>query len=328
LSIRRFFRLSAHVQMLPVLESGEETLVGGQAVMEGVMMRTPHSYCVAVRRPDGTIVTEESPLPRLSEKYPVFRYPVLRGVGTLGQAMWLGIKALRFSANQAIAEGQREEGPKQQAELSSWVMGLNLAFSFAFFVFLYKFVPLYLTTLLEHRFPAISGRIAFNLTDGLIRIALFLGFLYMVSRWKDIRRVFEYHGAEHRVVFNYESGKPVSIENAQMFQTFHPRCGTSFLLVVMLISMAVYALLPFDGFAAKFAARIVLLPVIAGLSYEMIRFAARRRGGLMAALTAPGLWLQRITTQPPSDDQTAVAIRALQGAMELEKQQGGPLVIA
>ncbi|MBX5495603.1 MAG: DUF1385 domain-containing protein, partial [Bryobacteraceae bacterium] len=178
------------------------------------------------------------------------------------------------------------------------------------------------------RFPAISGRIAFNLTDGLIRIALFLGFLYMVSRWKDIRRVFEYHGAEHRVVFNYESGKPVSIENAQMFQTFHPRCGTSFLLVVMLISMAVYALLPFDGFAAKFAARIALLPVIAGLSYEMIRFAARRRGGLMAALTAPGLWLQRITTQPPSDDQTAVAIRALQGAMELEKQQGGPLVIA
>lgn len=328
MSIRRFFRLAAHIQMLPVLESGEETLVGGQAVMEGVMMRAPHSYCVAVRKANGEIITEESPLPKVSDKYPIFRLPVFRGVGTLGQAMWLGVKALRFSANAALEDDPSRKPDEKPQEISSWAMGLNLAFSFAFFIFLYKFVPLYLTSLLEKVYPAISGRIAFNVTDGLIRMAIFIAFLYLISRWKDIRRVFEYHGAEHKVVFNFESGQPVTVENAQRFVTWHPRCGTSFLLVVMLISMAVYTLLPFEGFAGKFISRIVLLPLITGLSYEMIRFAARRRSGLMAFLTAPGLWLQRITTQPPADDQTAVAIHALDGAMALEESQGGRAVIA
>lgn len=315
--------------MLPVLESGEETLVGGQAVMEGVMMRAPHSYCVAVRKPDGSIITEESPLPKVSEKYPIFRLPVFRGVGTLGQAMWLGVKALKFSANASLEEenAQRDPGNKP-LEVSSWVMGLNLIFSFAFFVFLYKFVPLYLTQLIQSRIPAVHNQILFNFVDGMIRIVIFLGFLYMISRWKDIHRVFEYHGAEHKVVFNYESGKPVTVENAQKFVTWHPRCGTSFLLVVMILSMLVYMLLPFEGFVAKFIARILLLPIITGLSYELIRYAAKHQGGLMSALTAPGLWLQRITTQPPADDQTAVAIQALEGAMELERRQGGQLVIA
>jgi uncharacterized protein YqhQ len=325
LSPKNFFRLAAHVQLLPVLESGEETLVGGQAVMEGVMMRAPHSYCVSVRKPDGELVTEQARLARVSEKYPIFKYPVLRGVGTLGQAMWLGVKALRFSANAALDEGG-SDGKKE--EISSWAMGLNLLFSLAFFIFLYKFVPLYLTTLLERSAPVVQNRIAFNFVDGVIRIAIFLAFLYLISRWKDIRRVFEYHGAEHKVVFNFESGKEVTVENAQRFSTLHPRCGTSFLLVVMIISMAVYTLLPFDGFVGKFLSRVFLLPVIAGLSYEMIRYAARRRGSLLATLVAPGLWLQKITTQPPADDQAAVAIHALKNAMALEKEQGGPLVIA
>ena len=141
--------------------------------------------------------------------------------------------------------------------------------------------------------------------------------------------MFEYHGAEHKVVFNFESGKPVNVENAQQFVTFHPRCGTSFLLVVMVISMLVYMRdSRVDGFMAKFTARIVLLPLITGLSYELIRFAAKRRGSFLALLTAPGLWLQRITTKPPSDEQAAVAIRALDGAMALETEQGGELVIA
>jgi len=316
--------------MLPILESGEETLVGGQAVMEGVMMRAPHSYCVAVRKPNGEIITEEKPLARMSEKYPIFKYPLLRGLGTLGQAMSLGIKALRFSANAALEdEAAKSAKPgKAPQEISSGMMALNLVFSLGFFIFLYKFVPLYLATQIGHFYPAVNGRIATNLVDGVIRIAIFLAFLYMVSRMRDIRRVFEYHGAEHKVVFNYESGKPVDIATAQTFTTFHPRCGTSFLLVVMVISMVVYSLVPVDGFAAKFASRIVLLPVIAGLSYELIRFAAKRQGGLMAMLTSPGLWLQRITTKPPSDDQAAVAIHALNGAMALEKQQGGQLVIA
>jgi uncharacterized protein YqhQ len=309
--------------MMPVLESGEETLVGGQAVIEGVMMRAPHSYSVAVRKPDGTIVTEEQPLARMSEQYPIFKLPVFRGVGTLYQAMSLGLKALRYSANKQIeAEG------KATRQLSNGAVTANLVFSLGFFIFLYKFVPLYLVTSLEKWFPALEGRILFNLADGLIRLAIFLAFLFLVSRLKDIRRVFQYHGAEHKVVFNFESGEPITVPNAQKFQTWHPRCGTSFLLVVMIMSMAVYALIPFQGFAMKFLSRIVLLPVIAGLSYEMIRFAARRRGSVLATLTAPGLWLQRITTKQPADDQTEVAIKALENAMTLERSQGGELVIA
>ncbi len=311
--------------MLPVLESGEETLVGGQAVMEGVMMRAPHSYCVAVRKPDGEIVTDEMPVPRMSEKYRFFKYPVLRGIGTLGQAMSLGIKALRFSANAALGTEATDEKPK---EISSWMLGLTLLFNLAFFIFMYKFVPLLVVTKLQNVFPVLHGRIAFNVADGLLRMAIFLAFLYIISRAKDIRRVFQYHGAEHKVVFNFESGKPVTVENAQSFVTFHPRCGTSFLLVVMVISMLVYILIPFDSFTGKLVSRIVLLPVITGLSYELIRFAAKRRGSFMATLTAPGLWLQRITTQPPSDEQTSVAIQALDRAMTLESKQGGELVIA
>jgi uncharacterized protein YqhQ len=323
-----FLRLAAHIQLMPVLESGEETLVGGQAVIEGVMMRAPHSYCVAVRKPDGEIIAEEAPVARMSEKYPLFKYPVLRGLGTLGQAMSLGIRALKFSANAALTEEEKSKGKPQQQEISSWMLTLNLLFSFAFFVFLYKFVPLLIVTKLGDWYPALQGRVAFNAADGAIRMLIFVAFLLAISRWKDIRRVFEYHGAEHKVVFNYESGRPVTVENAQAFSTFHPRCGTSFLLVVMLVSMVVYTFVPFDGFVAKLISRVALLPLIAGLSYEVIRFAARRRGSVLALITAPGLWLQRITTQPPADDQAAVAIRALDQAMRLEQKQGGELVIA
>lgn len=325
MSFRAFFRLFTHIQMLPVLESGEETLVGGQAVIEGVMMRAPHSYSVAVRKPNGEITTEEMPVPRMSERYPIFKLPVFRGVGTLFQAMKLGLKALRFSANASLDTGEAGEKPK---ELSSWAMTLNMLFSLGFFIFLYKFVPLYLTTSVQKWYPVLSGRVAFNVVDGLIRLAIFLAFLYTVSRLKDIRRVFEYHGAEHKVVFNFESGQPLTVANAQQFTTFHPRCGTSFLLVVMLISMLVYMAVPFDGFAARFVSRVALLPLIAGLSYEMIRFAAKRRASVLATITAPGLWLQRITTKPPSDEQTSVAITALERAMELEASQGGQAVIA
>ncbi len=328
-----FLRLAAHTQMLPILEGGEETLVGGQAVMEGVMMRAPHSYCVAVRRPDGQVITEEKPLPRVSEKYPIFKYPVIRGIGTLGQAMSLGVKALRFSADVAMAaeaekQGKTAEPGKKAGEIPGWAMTLNLIFSFVFFIAVYKFIPLVITTRLQQSFPELSNRIAFNLVDGVIRMIIFVAFLWGISRWADIRRVFEYHGAEHKVVFNFESGQPVNVENAQRFVTFHPRCGTSFLLVVMIVSIAVYALIPVDTFAAKMLVRVLALPLIAGLSYEMIRFAAKHRGSLLALLTAPGLWLQRITTQPPSNEQTEVAIIALEGAMKLEEQQGGELVIA
>jgi uncharacterized protein YqhQ len=316
---------------MPILETGEETtLVGGQAVMEGVMMRAPHSYCVAVRKADGEIVTEQMPLPKISDRYKIFKYPVLRGIGTLFQAMSLGMKALKFSADVSLEDVQKEEQKKgkESKELPGWVLAGNLIFSLAMFIFMYKFIPLYLATWLKGIYPALSGRIPFNLTDGLIRMMVFLVFMYGLSLLKDIRRVFEYHGAEHKVVFNFESGKPVNVANAQQFVTFHPRCGTSFLFVVIIVSIVFYTFIPFDGFVAKLVSRVALLPVITGVSYELIRFAAKRRGGLLATMTAPGLWLQRITTKPPSDEQAAVAIRALEGAMALEEQQGGQLVIA
>jgi uncharacterized protein YqhQ len=320
------------MQLMPILESGEETLVGGQAVMEGVMMRAPHSYCVAVRKATGEIVTDEQPIAKVSEKYPIFKYPVLRGLGTLGQAMNLGYRALTFSAKAALDDASTKDGAAKEgekpAEISSWMMTANLVFSLVFFIFLYKFVPLYLATQLGKVVPALSGRFATNMSDGVIRMIIFLTFLYLLSRMKDIHRVFEFHGAEHKVVFNFESRQPLTVENAQKFVTFHPRCGTSFLLVVMAISMIFYALLPFDGFLPRFLSRIALLPVITGVSYELIRYAAKRQGTVMGLLTAPGLWLQRITTQPPDDTEVAVAIHALEGAMALEAKQGGELVIA
>ncbi len=330
-----FLRLFAYFQLAPIVANGEETLVGGQAVVEGVMMRAPHSYCVAVRQASGEIITESAPLPKLSDKYPIFKVPVFRGVGTLGQALSLGMKALRFSAEHAAPPAGAKCTPEKpaakkapQGELPAWAITLHIILSLVFFIFLYKFVPLLLATELGKVAPMFQSRIPFNIADGAIRMVIFIGFLFAISLWKDIRRVFEYHGAEHRVVFNFESGKPVTVENAQTFSTFHPRCGTSFLLVVMLVSIAVYTLLPFDSFVMKFVGRIVLLPVIAGLSYEAIRYASKHRGGLMAALTAPGLWLQRITTKPPAADQTQVAITALEGAMAIEEAQGGKLVIA
>jgi uncharacterized protein YqhQ len=324
LSLRTFFRLFLHVQMLPILESGEETLVGGQAVMEGVMMRAPHSYCVAVRKPSGEIVSEEMPVSRMSEKHTWLKYPMMRGLGTLCQAMSLGMKALKFSADAALDDGVSEK-PK---EVPKWMMAVQVMLSVVFFLVVYKLIPLKLTEYLSNQAPALKGQIAFNAVDGAIRLAIFVGFLFLLSRAKDIRRVFEFHGAEHKVVFNFESGRPVNVENAQQFVTWHPRCGTSFMFVIMLISTVVYMIIPAPTFTAKLLERIILLPVITGLSYELIRFAAKRRGSFLALLTAPGLWTQRITTKSPSDDQTAVAIHALNGAMALEAKQGGELVIA
>jgi uncharacterized protein YqhQ len=313
---------------MPILESGEETLVGGQAVMEGVMMRAPHSYCVAVRKPSGEIVTEEMLLPRMSEQYRIFKLHIFRGIGTLYQAMKLGFKALNFSAAAALDNPSIPVEKRPSEKLWNGALIANLVFGLGMFVVLYKVTPLLLVTKLEKIYPVLQGRIAFNVADGVIRMAIFLAFLYALSRMKDIFRVFQYHGAEHKVVFNFESGKPVDVETAQTFTTYHPRCGTSFLFVLMLLVIPFNALIPFDGFALKLIGRIVLLPIVVGVAYELIRFAAKRRGSFLSTITAPGLWLQRITTKQPDDSQAAVAIRALEGAMALEKAQGGELVIA
>ncbi|HTM89964.1 MAG TPA: DUF1385 domain-containing protein [Terriglobales bacterium] len=325
--VRQMWRFLVAVQLLPALESGEETLVGGQAVLEGVMMRSPHAWGIAVRTPSGEITTHTEPLERLSEKHKWMGWPVVRGVITLGHAMTLGFRALKFSANAALAEAPQPENGKK-IEFSGWLAAVNVAISVGFFIFMYKFLPLVAATELKKVSPVFGEQVIFNVVDGVIRIALFLLFIWGTSLWKDIRRVYEYHGAEHKTVFAFESGDSLSIPEAQKYSTFHPRCGTSFLMTVMLISIAFYTAVPVYTFWARFAIRIALLPVIAGVSYEIIRFAAKHRGSLFALMTAPGLWLQRITTQPPADDQVECAIVALNEAMAVEAQRGGELVIA
>ena len=349
--LQNYLKFLAAVQLLPALESGEETLVGGQAVLEGVMMRSPHAWAIACRKPTGEVVTMSEPLERPAEKHKWMSWPVVRGVMTLGYAMNLGYRALRFSANVAIEDALQEEstqrpalalagqpGPatmpadpanrQKAAKLSGWLAAVNIVISVAFFIFMYKYIPLLAATELKRIDPALGGQIVFNLVDGAIRLALFLIFIWGVSLFKDIRRVYQYHGAEHKTVFAFENGEPLTTEVVQKYSTFHPRCGTSFLMTVMLISIGFYMLVPFTTFWARFASRLVLLPIIAGVSYEIIRFAAKHRGSLFAVMTAPGLWLQRITTQPPSDDQAECAIVALDKAMALEKERGGELVIA
>jgi len=355
------------VQLLPALESGEETLVGGQAVLEGVMMRSPHAWAIACRKPSGEVVTMSEPLDRPSEKHKWMAWPIVRGVMTLGYAMSLGYRALRFSANVAIedvmegevaaaqvktaavrqaqdrlssvpskrseaelstSESATTQAREKAATISGWLAAGNVIISLAFFIFMYKYLPLVAATELKKFNPALGGQVMFNLVDGAVRLILFLLFIWGVSLFPDIRRVYEYHGAEHKTVFAFENGDPLSTTAVQKYSTFHPRCGTSFLMTVMLISIGFYMLVPFTTFWARFAARIALLPVIAGVSYEIIRFAAKHRGSLFAMMTAPGLWLQRITTKPPSDEQAQCAITALDHAMTLEKDHGGELVIA
>jgi uncharacterized protein YqhQ len=329
---RQILRFLAAIQLLPALESGEETLVGGQAVLEGVMMRSPHAWGIAVRKPSGEIATHSETLERPSEKHKWMGWPLVRGVMTLGHAMSLGFRALRFSANVALdelpADPSPDGKPAKKLEVTGWMAGVNVAFSVAFFIFMYKYLPLVATTELKKVNPAFGQQLIFNLVDGLIRIAMFLLFVWGVSLWKDIRRVYEYHGAEHKTVFAFENSDPLETAAVQKYSTYHPRCGTSFLMTVMIISMVVYMFIPVHTFWARFAERIALLPLIAGVSYEIIRFAAKHRGSLFALMTAPGLWLQRITTQPPDDREVECAIVALDAAMALEKQRGGELVIA
>jgi uncharacterized protein YqhQ len=352
-SLRNFVRFLVAVQLLPALESGEETLVGGQAVLEGVMMRSPHAWAIACRKPSGEVVTLSQPLDRPSEKHKWMKWPIVRGVMTLGYAMTLGYRALRFSANVAIEdalqneaeaktatdakvmesqeakkEAAQPESREKAAAISGWLAAGNVILSLGFFIFMYKYLPLLAATELKKLNPAFGGQIVFNLVDGAVRLILFLLFIWGVSLFPDIRRVYQYHGAEHKTVFAFEDGKALETSEVQKYSTYHPRCGTSFLMTVMLISIGFYMLIPYTTFWARFASRIALLPVIAGVSYEIIRFAAKHRGSLFALMTAPGLWLQRITTQPPSDDMAQCAITALDQALVLEKQNGGELVIA
>jgi len=292
--------------------------VGGQAVIEGVMMRAPHSMAIAVRKPSGEIVVKREELTFFSEKNFFFKLPLVRGVIALMSALALGIRALHFSANQAIPE---EEGGK---EISPWTMSFTFALALSLGIVLFFLIPLFLTKWLKGIITVLStSGLLFNLVDGLIRLAIFLAYIRAISFLKEIKRVFEYHGAEHKSIFAFEAGGGLSIDQIKGFGYLHPRCGTNFLLIVMMVSILVFALIPHQlAFGYKVASRVVFIPFIAGLSYEIIRFADRRRDQRgVQFLIQPGLWLQKLTAREPSEPQIEVALRALQEVLELEKQR-------
>ena len=289
--------------------------VGGQAVIEGVMMRSPNSMAIAVRRPNGEIVVKRERLNFFSEKKFFSKLPLIRGVINLLSALVLGMKALNFSANQSLEE---------EKEVSSWTMGLTFTFALCFGIFLFFLVPLFLTKWLRFAIPMVStSGILFNLVDGIIRLMIFLAYLWTISFFKEIRRIFEYHGAEHKSIFAFEAGEALTPDRVKGFSYLHPRCGTSFLLIVMVVSILVFALIPHHlSFGYKVASRVVFIPLIAGLAYEIIRFADQKRERKnMQYFIKPGLWLQRMTAREPSEDQIEVALRALHEVLELEGHQ-------
>lgn len=291
----------------------EEVLLGGQAVLEGVMMRAPGAYAVAVRKKGGEVVTLRREVIRLSDRYPALKLPVLRGVVVLFQSLALGIRALNFSAEQVLEEDSRPE--KKSSGSLGIFFSMLLALAFALGLFFY--LPLLLTDGLTRLAPVLKGSLPFNLVEGTIRIVLFIGYILAISALADMRRVFQHHGAEHKVVSTYEAGQPLTVEYARTHSTLHPRCGTSFLLFVMVISVLTFSLVPTSAsFAVKFASRLFLLPLIAGLSFELLRSSARNRSRLIySAVVTPGMWLQRLTTREPNDDQLQVAIEALRVAL-------------
>jgi len=289
----------------------EKINIGGQAVIEGVLMRAPRSMAIAVRRPDGEIVVKRDHMVPLSERFPIVKLPLVRGAVALFSSLVIGIKALSFSANAALAEGEKEE------EITPLAMGGTMAAALLFGILLFFVLPLYLTKLLV---PIIGdSNLVFNLVDGLIRVLVFLLYVFSISRMKDIQRVFQYHGAEHKAIFAFESGETLSVENVKRHSRLHPRCGTSFLLIVMLVSILVFSLIPkLWPFYLKAVARIVLLPLIAGASYELLKWSARHeQSPLVRFLIAPGLALQKLTTREPDDDQLEVAIRSMEEAIDM-----------
>jgi uncharacterized protein YqhQ len=290
-----------------------ELLVGGQALIEGVMMRSPGAYGIAVRRPDGSMALRRGKVFPLGRKYPFLKLPVLRGVAVLFQSLFIGIQALNFSALEAGVEKPED----QKEKTSGWAVAASMALGLGLGVVVFLLVPLWLTQLAEkHVFGAMSN-LAFNLFDGLLRGIFFLTYIVAISRMKDIHRVFQYHGAEHKVVFAWEAKGPLTVDAARGQSRLHPRCGTSFLLFVLLVSIVLFALIPKAApFLVKFGGRLLLVPFIAGLSYEVLRFTAKKADSpVFAFLVAPGLMLQKITTQEPTDDMLAVAIAALEEAL-------------
>ena len=287
-------------------------LVGGQAVIEGVMMRVPGAYGPAVREPNGKIHVDRKKFIALGEKSLIWKQPILRGMAGLYESMKMGMETLHWSADIAMPD----EKNKPKSRISDFFSSL---FAIALAISLFMIAPMWLTTNL---LPVEKDAILFNLASGFIRIFFFILYLFLISRMNDVKRLFQYHGAEHRVVYNFESGKKISVKNAQLFPTQHPRCGTSFMFIVLLSAIIVFSII--DSFIMMFTGNITLvsrllfhlpmIPIVAGISYELIKISSRNDNLFFRILRTPGLWLQNITTRQPDDDMVEVAIHAIEKA--------------
>lgn len=281
---------------------GEQFRYGGQAVIEGVMMRGPESMAIAVRRPDGEITVHEEMVQSVTERFPVLRLPILRGMVALVESLSMGISSLMYSANQSVPDD--EQLTKGEMTLTTMV-GVVLA------VVIFVVLPTLVTHWVKGWAP---GSLVVNLVEGLMRFGLFIAYLVGISLMKEIQRVFQYHGAEHKVINTYEAGDPLTVEYARRHSREHKRCGTSFLLYVVVISIVVFSFVNIDNVWLRIISRIALLPLVAGISYEVIRFLGRHDNKLTLVISRPGMWLQGLTTREPDDSQLEVAIAALQRA--------------
>lgn len=280
--------------------------IGGQAVIEGVMMRGPSLIATAVREPSGEIIVKTEPFTPISDRYPILKKPMLRGVVALIESLVQGMKSLSFSAQAA-----GEEGEELSNKEIAMTMVVALGLSIALFVVIPTFAAKYIHS-------AIADPVLLNLMEGILRFAIFLAYIMAISRMKDIHRVFEYHGAEHKTIHAYEAGVPLDVEHVRKYSTLHPRCGTNFLLIVMVVSIIMFAFLGWPDLWIRIVSRIILMPVVAGLAYEMIRFAGKSEAEWVKVAVGPGLLLQKLTTREPSDDQLEVAIKALEAVRPAE----------
>ncbi len=286
---------------------------GGQAVIEGVMMRGKKKMAVAVRRTPEEIVYDLQTVSTISERFRFLGLPFIRGIVSLIESMILGIKTLTYSANQVV------EGEEEGETLSNWELGLSVAFALVAGTALFALLPVGLAHLLKEYVP---GYVLQNLLEGVFRVLIFLAYVVAISFMEDIQRVFQYHGAEHKTIFTYEAGEELTPENARKYSTLHPRCGTSFLLFVMVISIFVFSLTGETGLWMRLLSRILLLPVVAGVSYEFLKLTAKYQHiGIMKMLSMPGMWLQKLTTREPDDSQLAVAIYALEKVLAAEREE-------
>jgi uncharacterized protein YqhQ len=295
-------------ETVPALSAQRDAPVGGQAVLEGVMMRGVSTWAVGVRKPDGEVGVQSFPLVSWTKRHRVLRWPVIRGVVALVESLKLGFKALNMSANAQLGEDE------EPISGGMWAGTMLVALLFA--VGLFFVVPVGLTSLFKDR---LGSATLFWVVEGALRTAIFLGYIWLLSRVRDLRRVLEYHGAEHKTISCFEAGEPLTPENAQRYTRLHPRCGTSFLLIVMIVAIFVFAPLGLPEWYLLVSSRILGVPLIAGISFEAIKFAGRnRRKRWVRTLMWPGMQLQRLTTREPDLDQLAVAIAAMDAVLEVE----------